>query len=128
MGRLSEKLLGRIESFCDRVLTVSTAIEKQGRSVRIIDQLIGSGTSVGANLFEADECVTRPEFRRCLAIALRELNETRFWLRLIARQSWLKPSQLRPLEQECAELKKILGAMVVRTASRDRNALSKPVP
>lgn len=128
MGRLPQKRLERVESFCDRVLTVSTAIERQGRSIRIIDQLIGSGTSVGANLFEADECVTRPEFRRCLAIALRELNETRFWLRLIARQSWLKPSQLRPLEQECAELKKILGAMVVRTASRDRSALTKPVP
>ena len=126
MGRLPENLLHRAESFCDRVLTVSAALEKQCRSARIIDQLIGSGTSVGANLFEADECVTRPEFRRCLAICLRELNETRFRLRLIARQSWLKPRQLQPLEQECTELKKVLGAIIVRTAKRDNAARSKP--
>lgn len=108
------------------MLTVSAAVEKQKRSPRIIDQLIGSGTSVGANLFEADECVTRPEFRRCLSISLRELNETRFWLRLIARQAWLKPAQLQPLEQECKELRKVLGAMIVRTAKRDSRPPQRP--
>jgi four helix bundle protein len=78
MGRIPENLLQRVEAFCDRALAVGTALESQGRSARIFDQLIGGGTSVGANLFEADECVTRPEFRRCLAISLRELSETRF--------------------------------------------------
>lgn len=78
MARLQESLLERIESFCDRTIHVAQSLEQAGVSRRIVDQLIGSGTSVGANLFEADEAMSRSDFLKSCSIAAKELNETRF--------------------------------------------------
>jgi hypothetical protein len=44
-----------------------------------------------------------------------ELAETRFWIRLIGKRNWVKATRLSNLEQESLELRKILGAMLVRT-------------
>lgn len=118
MGRIDQQLLDRIEAWCDRVLAVSQTLEDQGRSRRITDQIIGSGTSVGANLFEADEAMSTKDFTKCIAIALKELNETRFWIRLITRQGWIAPDRLEPFLDETTELKKILGSIIARTKQR----------
>ncbi len=118
MGRIDQQLLDRIEAWCDRVLAVSQTLEDQGRSRRITDQIIGSGTSVGANLFEADEAMSTKDFTKCIAIALKELNETKFWIRLITRQSWIAPDRLEPFLDETTELKKILGSIIARTKQR----------
>jgi len=115
MGRLRAEFLERVESFSDRVLRMAEALERQKRSHRLIDQIAASGTSVGANAFEADEALSRPDFCKSIGIALKELAETRFWIRIVARRKWIAPKRLEPLEAECIELKRILGAMVVRT-------------
>lgn len=117
MGRLKAELLVRTESFCDRGLDVVAAMEARGVSRRILEQLTGSGTAVGANLFEADETMSRADFCKCLAIAIKELNETRFWLRLAVRRGWLAGAALVSLQGETLELKRILGSVVSRTRS-----------
>ncbi|MEY2795976.1 MAG: hypothetical protein RIR10_1692 [Planctomycetota bacterium] len=115
MARLQAPFIERIESFCDRVVHVATALNDKCVSRRIIDQLMASGTSVGANAFEADEAMSRSDFSRCLAIALKELNETRFWLRLAARHGWIPEHRLNPLLIELQEIRSILGTMIART-------------
>lgn len=115
MGRLDADLLERVEGFCDRSLGVVEELEKQGRSRRILDQLTGSATAVGANLFEADEAMSRKDFAKCVAISIKELNETRFWLRLIERRGWIPPEKLADLSDETAQLKRIFGAILSRT-------------
>ena len=115
MGRLDADLLERVEGSCDRSLGVVEELEKQGRSRRILDQLTGSATAVGANLFEADEAMSRKDFAKCVAISIKELNETRFWLRLIERRAWIPPERLADLSDETAQLKRIFGAILSRT-------------
>ncbi len=120
MGRLSGEILARVEGYADRVVEVVRRLNKvdtRGMD-RVVNQLLGSGTSVGANVFEADEALSRKDFTKCLSIAVKELNETRFWLRLISRQGWIKPALLEPLLDETTQLKKILGAMALRTRQR----------
>lgn len=114
MGRLRALTLERVEAFGDRVLDVAEALQRQRRFGRVIDQLAGC-TSSGANVYEADEAMTRKDFARCLGIVVKELNETRYWLRLVSRRGWIKPSLLLPLIQECEELKSVFGSMIVRT-------------
>lgn len=118
MPRLQESLLERVESLADRVVAVSQALEESKVSKRIVDQLIGSGTAVGANVFEADEAMSRADFVKCMSIANKELNETRFWLRLAARNQWLPATRLGPLSAEIAELKKVLGSIISRSKRR----------
>src|SRR5262249_36017784 len=122
MARLRLEFLERVEAYCDRIADVAEALETQGRSRRLVDQLLAAGTSVGANLFEADEAMTRADFVKCLCIAVKEINETRFWLRFIARRGWVKQERLSDLETEGVQLKKVLGTMIARSkqAARDR--------
>lgn len=112
MGRLREDFIERIEAFSHRVADVADALDADKRSNRIVNQIMASGTSVGANVAEADEALSRADFCKCLGIALKELAESRFWLRFIQKRRWLSPKRLDPLLEESAELRKILGTML----------------
>lgn len=115
MGRLTSQTLDRTEEYADRILDVVKELEHRRSYARIIDQISGSGTSAGANAFEADEAMTAKDFAKCLGIVVKELNETRFWLRLVSRRGWIKTIRLTPLIQETLTLKSVFGAMIVRT-------------
>src|SRR5437762_14252336 len=52
---------------------------------RIISQLVGAGTSVGANYIEADDSVSKKEFLKCIGTCKKESRETKHFLRMIAR-------------------------------------------
>jgi four helix bundle protein len=91
--------------------------------------MVGCFTSVGANVFEADEAMSRKDFCKSLAISVKELNESRYWIRRAAANGWTKPQRLAPLEAEAIELKRVLGAMVLRTArttGKDGRRVSTP--
>lgn len=118
MARLQESFLERIEAFCDRAVDVSDALAERRISVRVVDQVLASGTSVGANVYEADEAMSTADFIKCLCIATKELNEFRFWVRLAGRRGWVAAARLGPLEQEAGEIKKILGTMISRSKRR----------
>ncbi len=86
-------------------------------SVVIGDQLLRSGTSIGANIIEAQAGSTRKDFKNFLNHALKSANETKFWLALL-RDTGKKPkSHIDPLLAEAKELANILGASIV-TLSR----------
>lgn len=115
MGRLKSELLERTEAFSHRVYDVVETIEKQGRSRRVVEQMAGSGTSVGANTWEADEALSRADFAKSIGVSLKELGETRFWLRFVAKRGWVKPARLDPLQDEARELRLVLGSIYHRT-------------
>lgn len=123
MPRLDRDILDRVENFAHRVCDVVDVLAEQKRSFRLMDQIAAAGTSVAANCFEADEAMSRGDFCRCLAIALKELSETRFWLRFVVRRGWLPEVRIAPLEQECCELMRVFGSMIART----KRTASKPV-
>ncbi len=115
MGRLRAETLTRVRTFANRVLHVVETLESQGRSRRLLDQLTASGCSVGANLYEADEAMSRADFAKTLGIVIKELNETRFWLELCVMREWIQQDRLDPLLEEALQLKKMFGAMITRT-------------
>ena len=119
MGRLDGSISERAERFAHRVLDVTDVLMRDRRPRRTIDQITGSGTSVGANIYEADEAMSRPDFCKSLGIVIKELNETRFWLRLIVARKWIGNTRLAPLQEEAAELKRIFGSMLARTRKKD---------
>ncbi len=78
-------------------------------------QLLRSGTSIGANVEEAEAAYTRNEFAYKINIALKEARETHYWLRMIGAAGLVKASRLNEITKEAEELKKILGAIVSRS-------------
>jgi four helix bundle protein len=115
MGRFRPATIDRTDDFSHRIVDVAEAVEKKGRSRRVVDQMFGCGTSVGANIAEADEALSRKDFSKTLGIVLKELNECRYWLRFVTRRGWIRPQRLEPLQNEALELKRMFGAMLTRT-------------
>ena len=72
--------------------------------LRLIEQLVGAGTSVGANYCEADDGVSRKDFKNKIGTCRKEARETKFFLRMVATaEPGLKP-EARGLWQEAKEL------------------------
>lgn len=79
---------------------------------RIGDQLLRSGTSVGANFEEAQGAESKNDFVHKLQIALKELRESNYWLRLLARAGVLPQDALFTIIDESAQLRAILSKSV----------------
>jgi len=71
---------------------------------RLIDQLVGAGTSIGANYCEADDAVSKKDFRHKISICKREAREATFFLRMLARAVPELQDEARGLWQEAKEL------------------------
>ena len=125
----SEK--GKIESgprreIVDRTFGFAVAVVRfckgsgraAGSAKALLNQLLRSGTSVGANVQEAQAAQSRKDFISKMRIALKEARESEYWLRLLVRAEVVSGEQASALIREAAELKCILGAIVV-TAKRN---------
>jgi four helix bundle protein len=82
-------------------------------------QLLKSGTSVGANLEEADAGESKPDFRHKIAVSRKECRESRYWLRLIAYADKRAAPVAIPLVQEASELIAILTTIRRNSQSDD---------
>lgn len=83
-----------------------------GPSRVLARQLLRSGTSVGANVEEAQAGQSKADFSCKMAIALKEARETIYWLRLIDQSKMIENPTLADLIREAGELSKILGSIV----------------
>ncbi len=71
---------------------------------RLIDQLAGAGTSVGANYCEADDAPSKKAFKNSIATCKREAREAKFFIRMIVRAVPELREEAKPLWQEAKEL------------------------
>lgn len=109
----------RTFEFALRVVKVCTALDAQPGVGRTLNkQLLRCGTSVGANVTEAQATQSRPDFISTMNIALKEARESLYWLHLVAASALLPEPQLAPLTQEANDIARILGA-IVRNARRN---------
>ena len=70
----------------------------------LANQVLRSGTSIGANYGEANRAQSRDDFVHKIALCEKESAETEYWLELIAEAKLIKPPMLAPLALECKEL------------------------
>ncbi len=109
----------RTASFAARIVNVCEAIPPERlKSGHLKDQLFRAGTSVAANYAEAEEPESREDFIHKMKVAMKELAETRCWLRIIAASGYLPPKRLEPLIAESVELTRMMGASVSTARAR----------
>ena len=75
----------RTARFGEAIIDFARKIPRGPLTDRIINQLVGVGTSVGANYIEADDSVSKKEFLKCIGTCKKESRETKHFLRMIAR-------------------------------------------
>ena len=87
-------------------------------------QLIRSGTSIGANVREADSAESRRDFVHKMKIALKEANETEYWLRLV-QATIIDDEPLSAQIKECNEIIRILNTIIVNTLKKGTGSRKK---
>ena len=75
-------------------------------------QLLRSGTSIGANIVEANEAISKKEFRAKMSIALKEARETKYWIDLLVESEFLSEKQVINVENLLNELISMLVKVV----------------
>ena len=102
----------RTFTFAVQVLKALRSIPSDTGGYVIARQLARSGTSVGANVEEADGAESKADFVHKMGIALKESRETRYWLRLVAETYPALQEQIVPLVDESEQIMRILGAII----------------
>jgi four helix bundle protein len=98
-----------------RIMKLGMRLAKTGVSFRVIDQVVGAGTSVGANVEESHAASSRADFAHKRDIALRECRESVYWLRLLVAAEALKPNLVDDLIDEGRQLSRILAKGILST-------------
>jgi four helix bundle protein len=109
-------IVERTFRFSIRVVKLCQVLDRTPGVCRTLSrQLLRSGTSIGANIEEAQAGQSRADFLSKYSIACKEARETHYWLRLIAECDILPASRLGEITQESDELIAILTAIVKST-------------
>ena len=98
--------------FAIRIVKLCKILRNERQEYVLSKQLLRSGTSIGANIAEAQQAQTRPDFLSKLNISLKETTETLYWLRLLEATDYLTKSEFESIISDCVELEKILTASV----------------
>ena len=98
-----------------RVIRLCQALPKNTINFKLIDQIVRSGTSMGANYREANETETKKDFQYRIRICRKEGKETIYWLKLVIEANPDFKARIEPLLQETGELVKIFAAIIEKT-------------
>ena len=102
------KLTDKSIDFAARIVKLHRYLLTQKRENVISGQLLRSGTSIGANINEANYGQSKADFISKLHIALKETAESEYWLRLLLKSELLTQEEFESLLNDCLEIKKIL--------------------
>jgi len=114
----ADELENRLVDFTVRIIKVAQSLPRTSVGQHISGQLLRSGTSPAPNYAEARGAESRADFVHKLKIALKELNETRVWLRMISRAELINPDNLTAVVEENRQLSRILNASVTTARSK----------
>ena len=108
----------RTFGFAKRVVILCRYLDsKLGVSRTLTNQLLRSGTSIGANVEEGQASQSKADFINKYSIACKEARETNYWLRLLASCELIKADRIEPLIQESNELIAILTSIIKKVRS-----------
>jgi four helix bundle protein len=106
--------------FAVRIVRLYQFMCEQKKEYVLSKQLLRSGTSIGANVSEAQQAQSRLDFLSKMNIALKEASETEYWLRLLHKTDFLDDKQAESMTRDCEEIKKLLHSIVKTTSDSSR--------
>ena len=101
-------LIDKSIDFAARIIKLNDYLTKNKKGLTIAKQIIRSGTSIGANINEANYGQSTADFISKMHIALKETAETEYWIKLLYKTDFLDEKLYNSLLHDCIEIKKIL--------------------
>ena len=109
--------------FSVRIVKLCKYLQDDKKEYILSKQLLRAGTSIGANIVEAEQAQSRADFISKLSIALKESSETNYWIRLLNATDYLTESEFLSIITDCKELEKLLTAII--KTSRNTHQIPK---
>ena len=101
--------------FAVRIVKLSKHLNATKKEYVLSKQLLRAGTSIGANIAEAEQAQSRADFVAKMNIALKEAVEANYWLRLLQATDYLSETEFTSIYRDCKELEKMLTAIIKTT-------------
>jgi four helix bundle protein len=120
MNEKKNQLSDRLLEFAANIIRIADALPNTLAGRHVGGQFVRAGTSCGSNYEEACGAESRSDFAHKMSIVLKELKESRFWLKLIRRTRMLTPEQTNPIIDECEQLCAIVAKSII-TAKKKKN-------
>ena len=98
--------------FASRIIKLNQYLTKTKKETIISKQIVRSGTSIGANINEANYGQSKADFVSKMHIALKETAETEYWLKLLIMSEYITEDMGKSLLNDCLEIKRILIASI----------------
>lgn len=107
-------------SFAIRCVKLKNYLNSEKHEFSIAEQLMRSGTSIGANQREASYAESDDDFVHKLAIAQKECNETMYWLELLSRTNYIDEEQYRSMFSDASELMRVLTSAIKTAKNKNK--------
>ena len=114
----------KTKSYCFalRVVKLYKHLTFETKEYVLSKQVLRSGTSIGANIAEGNRGQSKADFVNKLSIALKEADETDYWLNLLRDGNFITASQAESLLADCLELQKMLTSSIKTAKNRMNSA------
>ena len=109
------------KAFALRIIRLYKFLKEERNEFILSKQLIRSGTSIGANIAEAEHAISTKDFIAKLYIALKEAAETKYWLDLLKEADYLTTEEYNSIVIDCEELIKLLTSITKTTNQNNTN-------
>ena len=101
--------------FAVRIVGLYKHLTQEKKEFVMAKQLLRCGTSIGANVAEAEKGQSKADFNAKMNIAMKEANETYYWLRLLRRTDYLNEKEFLSIEKDIREILAIITAICKKT-------------
>ena len=105
-------LIDKSIAFASRIIKLHQYLIKTKKETIISKQIVRSGTSIGANINEANYGQSKADFVSKMHIALKETAETEYWLKLLTMSEYINEDMGKSLLNDCLEIKRMLIASI----------------
>ena len=114
----SSPLRDKAKEFAKEIVILCRSIKATHRESILTNQLLRSGTSIGANLHEAQYAQGTKDFISKLEIAQKECYETEYWLELLFETGYIQEEQYKSLQSACGSIRKMLISSITTIKSK----------
>jgi four helix bundle protein len=108
-----------------RIVRLCKALDRKGVGRILGNQVLRSGTSIGANVEEAQGAQSKADFIAKMSIARKEARETLYWLHIITESELTSRGKMALIIQETDEIAKIISAIIISTKRKEREKIKE---
>lgn len=104
--------------FALRIVKMYKFLCEKKKEFILSNQLLRSGTSIGANVRESEHAESKADFIHKMAIAQKEANETEYWIELLFRSEYIDKNSYQSIISDLHEIYKILSSIIITTKAK----------